>query len=98
MTEVLSPLTAPLPALNNGNANAGDETALLKPSDNMAASPPLEKKKASRAPARPAIVCSQCGERDSLYTCPKCTKRTCSVDCCQRHKEATKVRVEEDYL
>ncbi len=28
-----------------------------------------------------ASVCQVCGERDSKYCCPRCDKKTCSLDC-----------------
>ncbi len=35
-------------------------------------------------------LCEECNERRSLYQCPGCSIRTCSLVCCQAHKKRTK--------
>jgi len=35
-------------------------------------------------------ICEECNERRSLYQCPGCSIRTCSLVCCQAHKKRTK--------
>ena len=34
--------------------------------------------------------CEECNEKTSLYQCPGCMIRTCSLKCCQAHKKRTK--------
>lgn len=38
---------------------------------------------------KPDAMCEICGKRESKYCCPKCDKKTCSLDCVKEHKEAT---------
>ena len=33
--------------------------------------------------------CEVCKQKDSIYVCPRCRMRTCSLPCCQSHKERT---------
>mmetsp|Transcript_14075 Transcript_14075/g.35372 ORF Transcript_14075/g.35372 Transcript_14075/m.35372 type:complete len:307 (+) Transcript_14075:387-1307(+) len=35
-------------------------------------------------------LCEECNEKPSLYQCPGCSIRTCSLHCCQAHKKRTK--------
>ena len=35
-------------------------------------------------------ICEECKEKPSLYQCPGCSIRTCSLHCCQAHKKRTK--------
>ena len=40
-------------------------------------------------PSKPAVMCEVCKEKQTKYCCPKCNKKTCSLDCVKEHKEAT---------
>jgi len=46
------------------------------------------------APLRP--LCSVCSHRASIYTCPRCTARTCSFHCSKSHKSANECTGERD--
>ena len=35
-------------------------------------------------------LCEECHEKPSLYQCPGCSIRTCSLHCCKAHKKRTK--------
>jgi hypothetical protein len=35
-------------------------------------------------------LCEECNEQVSLYQCPGCSIRTCSLQCCKAHKKRTK--------
>lgn len=35
-------------------------------------------------------ICEECNDKPSLYQCPGCSIRTCSLHCCQAHKKRTK--------
>ena len=47
-------------------------------------------KKAEAFPALAAgTPCEVCGNAPHKYRCPSCSIRTCSLACCNRHKEDT---------
>jgi hypothetical protein len=35
------------------------------------------------------MPCNECPDGTAIYQCPKCNHRTCSMSCCQRHKQRT---------
>lgn len=39
-------------------------------------------------PTPPTAVCSMCNENPPKYTCPGCSRKTCSLDCVNGHKAA----------
>lgn len=43
----------------------------------------------SSSAASPLFGCDECQTASALYQCPRCSRRTCSLACCQRHKQRT---------
>mmetsp|Transcript_17372 Transcript_17372/g.32940 ORF Transcript_17372/g.32940 Transcript_17372/m.32940 type:complete len:344 (+) Transcript_17372:36-1067(+) len=41
------------------------------------------------SPPPPQIQCQVCNKIESLYRCPACLLRTCSLECCKSHKQQT---------
>ena len=35
------------------------------------------------------LLCEECNKAVSVYRCPRCSRRTCSLVCCQEHKNRT---------
>lgn len=44
----------------------------------------------------PQIKCQVCHEKESLYRCPACMLRTCSLECCKSHKTQTNCNGKRD--
>ena len=36
-----------------------------------------------------SCLCQECNEDPSLYQCPRCSRKTCSLTCCKAHKDRT---------
>ncbi|KAI7844644.1 hypothetical protein COHA_001734 [Chlorella ohadii] len=43
----------------------------------------------AQAEQAPEAACQVCGQAAAKYCCPRCDRRTCSLDCVKAHKEAT---------
>jgi len=39
-----------------------------------------------------AATCDVCGVAEAKYKCPRCAKRTCSLNCVKAHKQADECR------
>ena len=53
--------------------------------------PPSEPRSTSSSSKKSTNLtrCEECKKQDSIYVCPRCRIRTCSLPCCQSHKERT---------
>lgn len=61
---------------------------VLSPTDS------LQLEASTSAPPRP--LCAVCNHRYSIYTCPGCSTRTCSLPCSTTHKSSTRCTGQRD--
>ena len=45
---------------------------------------------------RMSKLCEVCSDKEYKYQCPRCEQKTCSLECCRRHKELAECSGQRD--